>query len=364
VNKIHMEVSGPGGVVACDVDTNGTRSQSFAWGCPDGTVHLALNGSYTTRAVAQGKANSLPTTATETGASDPVTFTVAAKPSPPTGLVASVDAKRVTHLTWAANREADLIGYQVQRAPGRAPKDTDWNAVGNTKDTLFDDNGTTAAGGDYSYRVVAVRAGATPSEGVASDPSNVQSVTVASPPTTTTAPGSKPGSSGSGTGSGTGAGAGSGTGAGTTGAGSGTAASAGSGSAGGSKPRLASSGSVDLSNFAALLDQSRQSGLQAGGAPRPAGSGDPGEGPDSGFNQALPFKKGANGSGGDEPAVGDSGALGVLTEHGGRAPVTFIAASLLVTVVLMHLQWLKREVDRVPLALPAVAPGEDIPEPS
>jgi len=358
VNNIHMDVLSLNGrgTQGADVPASGSRSQSFAWP-GGGSVTLPYNGTYQARATAQGQDGPVDTNGVETG-SALVTFAVAVKPAPPTGLAVTVDANRAANLTWDANHEPDLLGYQVQRATGSAPKDADWSAVGNTTGTTYQDSATASAGGVYDYRVVAVRSGATSDQGVASDPSTTQSVTVASPPTTTTSPSSGgSGESGAGGGGSTGSSqvASGGASAGSTaGAGSGRGST---GSGGGSSPRIATAGSVDLSNFSALLEQQRGAALASAGA-KPAGG--EGEGPDTGFQQNLPFKKKGSSGGSDEAAVGQDGtALGGSSEQGTRAPIAFVAASLLATVVLMHLLWLKREVDRVPLT--ALVPAEEKP---
>jgi hypothetical protein len=185
-------------------------------------------------------------------------------------------------------------------------------------------------------------------------------VTVASPPTTTSSPrgsGSGSGAGGSAPPGGSQASSGS---SGSTGSGASGTGSSGSGGSGGStSPRIATGGTVDLSGFAALLDQQRNAAQAAAAASGRPLAGE-GEGPDTGFEQSLPFKKKGSGGGSDEAAVGQDGtALGATSEQGTRAPIAFVAASLLATVVLMHLLWLKREVDRVPL--PALVPVEEKP---
>jgi hypothetical protein len=361
VGNIHMEVLSLNGhgAQAVDVPTSGSRSQSFSWP-GGGNVTLPYNGTYQARATAQGSDGPVDTNGVETGSSPLVTFAVAAKPAPPTGLAATVDQSRVANLTWDANHEPDLIGYQVQRAKGSAPKGTDWAAVGNTTGTTYQDTGSASSGGTYGYRVVAVRNGATSDQGVASDPSAAQSVTVASPPTTTSSPrgsGSGSGAGGSAAPGGSQASSGS---SGSTGSGASGTGSSGSGGSGGStSPRIATGGTVDLSGFAALLDQQRNAAQAAAAVSGKPLAGE-GEGPDTGFEQSLPFKKKGSGGGSDEAAVGQDGtALGATSEQGTRAPIAFVAASLLATVVLMHLLWLKREVDRVPL--PALVPVEEKP---
>jgi hypothetical protein len=298
------------------VNVNG-NPVPFSW---DYTT--AHNGLYRVRVTAQGRDGALDQSPNETSF---VTRDVAVevRPAPPGNVNAKVDKSRQAVVTWAANPEPDILGYQVQRHRPDMAADA-WEAAANVTTASFADSTTASAGGAYKYRVVAVRRAASPDQAMTSDPSSEQSVTVPNPPgTTTTTPG------------GSGGGGGAGGGGGTTGPG-GSGGGAGGTDANGN-PALASSGKVDLSGFAGLLNSSRR--------PTP---GQPGAiEPDPGFSSELPFKPG-------EEVVGEDGtALGVGIHEVGageeeRKPIMFVAASLLITVILMHLQWLKREVDRVP----------------
>lgn len=264
---------------------------------------------------------------------------VEAKPAAPTGFTAKVNKSRDVTLAWSPNGEPDLLGYQVQRRTGA---DTAWTAVVNTTNTIYTDTGTTSEGGTYVYRVFAVRSAATSGQAVVSDPSAERSVSVPDPPPTTTTT-STTTDAGQGGGSG-----GGGSGGGSGGGGGGTTPTDPGSSGSTDSPELARTGKVDLASFAGLL--------QAAERPTPPGAGTGGRAKedDGTFEGTLPFKQG-------DDAVGEDGtALGVgVHEAGGEAegrkPIAFVAASLLVTVILMHLLWLKREVERVPL--PAETPG-------
>lgn len=317
-----LEGHGDGGI---SVNVNG-NPVPFSW-----DYAAAYNGHYRVTVRAQGRDGAIDPTPSES-ATRSVDVIVEAKPAPPSDVKATVNSKREVTVTWKPNTEPDLVGYQVQR---KHEDDQDWVPVANTTATTFLDTATTAKGGDYSYQVVAVRSSATPNQGIASDPSSVKTVTVAAPPSTTTSTTTAGGGSGGSTGSGGGSGSGGG---GTSGGSTGGAAGSGGGS--NSSPELASAGKVDLNGFSAILDAAR--------APGPgAQAKKPGE-DDGGFDETLPFKQG-------DDAVGEDGtALGIGVEEAGsgneaRKPIAFVAASLLVTVILMHLLWLKREVDKVPL---------------
>ncbi|MDQ1437358.1 MAG: hypothetical protein QOK43_987 [Acidimicrobiaceae bacterium] len=289
----------------------------FAW-----DYATSVNGRYRVTVTARGRDGTIDQTPSETAV---LTRDVAVevKPATPTGVGAKVGKGRDVVVSWNPNTEPDILGYQVQRRHG---DDVDWTAAGNVAETTFDDTATTTQGGSYRYRVLAIRRGSTAEQGLASDPSTEQSVDVPNPPPTTTTTG-RNGSGGS-TGGAGGSGAG---------GSSGVAGSGQPGSAGSTSPELARTGKVDLSGFAGLLSDSKVA------TPKPG----KGKEADGTFDETLPFKPG-------DEAVGEDGtALGVgIKEAGGgargRKPIAFVAASLLVTVLLMHLLWLKREVERVP----------------
>jgi hypothetical protein len=283
------------------------------------------NGHYTFVAAASGSESPIDF---QPGEVSSVTrsFTVELPPAAPTGLQAiGDDVKRSITLTWQPNSEPDLVGYAVYRKSGAT-----YQAVKTTLPDVrsYTDTLGELPAGTYAYQVRAVRRAATGNQAVVSAPaSTTGKVTTAPPaPSTTT---TRPGSGGS---------------TATTRPPTGTTAPGSSG------PSLATSGKVDLSNFAALLDD--KSKLPA--APRSSGP----QEIDNGFDNQLPFDRTTRTSivGGD----GDAQALGGQAVSASRdepsSPLLFLAAGLLVTVLLMHVLWLKGEVEREPL--PALAPSE------
>jgi len=290
------------------VNVNG-NPVPFAWDVP-----AAYNGNYTVKVVAHGRDGAF-----DTSPNEPAVYTrnitVEVLPVPPANVRVETDAKRQVTVRWDPNPEPDLLGYQVQRRLGEPPSNEDpeagWASAGETTSTELTDTATTAAGGTYHYRVRAVRSGATQGTGVWSHPSEVNSVDVANPPPTTSTTSRNGGNGGSG--------------------------GTGNGGSGGSGSPLAQTGKVDLSGFSALLNNAR--------VPSP-GQGRPAE-DDGTYNETLPFKPGEEGELGED---GTGLALGVeeAGESDAPEPIAFVAASLLVTVIVMHLLWLKREVDKVP----------------
>lgn len=302
-----------------------TNSVPFSW-----DPVTTYNGRYRIIVKARGRDGAIDTTPSEEGQAQR-DVVVEVKPTPPADLRASANAKREVVLTWKANAEPDLLGYQVQRIH---EDDDAWSAAGTTKTASFTDTTTTGKGGEYRYRVVAIRSAALAGEGIASDPSSTKTVDVPNPPSSTS---TTAGSGGGGTGGTFGNGASGSGGSGASGGGGGA------GGGGGETTTLASAGKVDLGGFASLLDDATIQNARGGSTVvRQAGE------EDTGFGETLPFKPG-------EDEVGEDGtALAIGVEEAGeegavRKPIAFVAASLLVTVILMHVLWLKREVDKVPL---------------
>jgi hypothetical protein len=132
----------------------------------------------------------------------------------------------------------------------------------------------------------------------------------------------------------------------------GTAGSAGGSTATTTKtPTVATHGKVDLSGFTALLP--------SGGGKLPAAHSTPRAESDPGFGDTLPFHgdaASASASGKDDPAALAGQALASSDDEGSNSSWLFLAAGLLVTVILMHVLWLRDEVNRD--ALPAVTPQD------
>lgn len=311
-----------------EVTANGTSSQKVSF-----SVAVEYNGKY--RAVVsadhvaggplpQSDINSSPT------ASASRDFFVAAPPSPPANVrtVVDRDSRNVT-LNWNANTEKDLLFYVVQRSKGDGP----YSSLGKTDgpgDTSIVDPSTAEAGGEFRYQVVAVRRGAIAGEGVNSDPSPAATATVPAPPgpTTTVPANTTPGG---------------GTGDTATGAGGGTTATTLSPNSPGA---LRTSGTLDLSGFSSIKSQARRA------APRSVEA-------DPGFTETLPFDTtNTTRLVGDERGEAASAAaagsgvreLGAQDASNDRQrSAAFLAAGLLATVLLMHLLWIKGEVQREPL---------------
>jgi hypothetical protein len=302
----------------------GRNPADFGW-----DFNSAYNGVYHLHITATGRDGSIDASPNEQAVYD-ADFSVEAKPTAPSGLSAKANRDRVVELKWTPNSEPDLIGYQVQRSTSAK---TTWTAVANTADAAYTDSGTADEGGTYRYRVVAVRQGAAANAGVASDPSETRSVDVASPPSTPSTTVNGPGGTGGPIG-----------GPGGPGGSGGPGGRAGSGGTD-TSPELARTGKVDLSGFAALLQQARRPDAK----PQEA---------DSGFKSTLPFKEGEDGEIGEDGTALGVGIHEAGESEGSRQPIVFVAASLLVTVILMHLLWLKREVEKAPLPSADVATAE------
>ena len=290
-------------------------------------VKLAYNGAYSATITATGRQRGIVGLGPEETATQTIDFLVAAPATPPTGVKAVVDAaSRAVTVTWKANPEPDLIRYEVKRAKGTS---NDFTVLAKPKagDTSYLDASTASGGGDYRYLVVAVRAGVPGDEELTSDPSALTADAVAKvpdppPPPTTAAPAV----------------------AGTPAAGAGTASSVPAGSPG----AVATPGKVDLSGFDTVRGQTRSV------TPRTVPL------PDPGFQSTLPFPSVASdGTLDDEQGGGDAELaadgtqyreLGAESSSDSRArTMTFFAAGLLATVLLMHVLWVKSEVNRIPL---------------
>lgn len=300
------------------------------------------NGTYRVDVAATGRDNVVDQTDEPGGGASQ--FVIDAPPVPPTNVTTAVnEQKREVTVAWKANEEPDVVGYEVQRQLGSAP----WEQVtvtGKTTTSVLDQS-TARTGGTYRYRVVAFRSSAEVGKLNPSAPSATSTAKVSSPPVTTTTTTTPPaneeeeeeqaGGSRSSGAKGTGSTGGNRTGSGST---SGTGGSAGSSSP---STTLATGGKVDLSGFASLLEQARQSGLTPSV-----------EEVDGGFDEKLPFSgRARDGSGGDAgDREGDDVAIieeGVSDDGSGRLQsFAFLAGGLLATVLVMHLLWVRSEVRR------------------
>jgi hypothetical protein len=305
------------------VSGDGRSSVAFAW-----TPSLPWNGNYTLTLRATGEDRPVDTNGQES-AETTRSFSVEAPPAKPRDVTVRTDPdSRDVDVAWRKNTEPDLIGYQVQRSYDGG----EWLVAGESKETDFRDMSTSERGGTYRYRVVAIRAGASRDAGVASVPSEPATTTVPKPPAKeTTSGGGGSGSSGSGSGSTDQSPSGDGSQTG------GASPGSGSGGSGPSGPTISRSGRVDLSGFGSLLDQTRAPDA----TPIPEF--------DPGFSDTLPFQSQTlnESDGTQELAVPEGG----FSDAGSNQAdlLKFFAAGLLVTVVLMHVLWLRGEVERVPV---------------
>lgn len=307
------------------VTGDGRSSVSFSW-----TPSLPHNGHYTINVRASGEDQPFDTNGAEASETSR-TFAIEASPATPKEVAVRADPdSREVDVTWRKNPEPDLLGYQIQRSVD----ESEWSVAGESEENFFRDTSTAEDGGLYSYRVVAIRKGASADSGVASPPSEAASTTVPNPPggSSNDSGGGSDGDNDS-TGDGGPSGDGSGSGSGTGGSGG-----TGGGTSGGARPpTISRSGRVDLSGFGSLLDRTVAPQVQ----PAPE--------PDPGFSEQLPFQPRTI----TEPADGEIALPddGGITDSGSDQAelLRFFAAGLLVTVILMHVLWLRGEVEKVPL---------------
>lgn len=295
---------------------------------------LDYNGEYRIRAEATATDGAIDANGPETTVRTR-SFYLAVPPVAPADVEATFnDSKRTVAVSWTGNPEPDLLGYIVQRKP-----------EGGSFSSLAEiEPGTTTytdeveeLEGDYAYRVVALREGAqdieaNPAEAyeaLNSDPSAEASATVAAPPTTTS-----PTSSTEQTSSPT-----SEQGGGTT-----TPTS--------EQESFDREGRVDLSGFAALLDQARSRPQ-----PRPTTT-------DPGFTEELPYGSRPPGSSAAPTTAGEPDVEIALADDDGELgegerlrSMAFLAGGLFSFVLLMHLVWIRTEVKHAPLEVDE--PGGD-----
>ena len=303
---------------------DGRSSVTFSW-----TPSLPYNGTYTLNVRASGEDQPFDTNGIETSETSR-NFAIEASPAIPKEVAVRADPdSREVDVTWKKNPEPDIIGYQVQRSVD----ESEWSVAGESQENFFRDTESANDGGLYSYRVAAIRRGATADSGVASPPSQAASTTVPNPPGRNTQ------SSGGGSDGGDSGGDGGPSGDGDSSISSGSSGSGSGGSGGSSGPRsptISRAGRVDLSGFGSLLDQTRAPQVQ----PLPE--------PDPGFSEQLPFEpRTITELEEGEMAVPDGGFNDSGSDQ--AEMLRFVAAGLLLSVILMHVLWLRGEVEKVPL---------------
>ena len=197
ISAVQLAVSpaGPTGGAAvtadgCEVGSGcSTGDVSFTWEVPP----LEYNGPYTVSATGTYCAV-LCLGAPQQASAAPVSFRLGIEPAAPTDLKLSTDEDRSVTVSWARNGEPDLLYYALFRKdPGgefrRLGADIKQPASG--RPSFADSSAAGTNGGDFVYRVFAVRKGFTGDDKSTkiSKASTDRTVTVAPPPTTSTNPG-------------------------------------------------------------------------------------------------------------------------------------------------------------------------------
>ncbi len=178
----------------CEVATAGECDSSqvgYSWAISG----LAYNGPYVVDATAQWCDPLLCLSPAEVSA-EPIEFRLAAEPAAPTDLRVDARADRSVVVSWARNSEPDVRHYGLFRKdPGgefrRVGGDIAQTESG--RPTFTDTSVAGTNGGDFVYRVFAVRNGLSGDDTTdkISKPSGDRTATVV-PPATTTVPGSDP----------------------------------------------------------------------------------------------------------------------------------------------------------------------------
>jgi len=340
---------------------------------------LAYNGQYQLSVDAQ---ESDPPLNSSRSAAYDGSFSVNVPPVAPQGVTAqpAADGSSII-VSWDANPEPDMVGYQVSRSPTSGA----WPAA-VTGTSVTDSNVT--PGTSYTYSVTAVRQGATSGSVLDSSASSASAtdptVTDASPSSgSSTGSGSSSSGSGSSTGSGSTSGSGSGS---TSGSGSGSGASSSSGSgttksgssSGGSgssgsgsrsgQPSLGTYGrapsssggsSGNLSSFDQLVQKTKAQSASSSSAASNGG--------DQGLSGAAlpPLTGNGVAPGSDNPTVApfSSGSSETQAEAGGATTVSYattvenhnavvrdfaaVALAALLLAVVTHLLWLRHAAARL-----------------
>jgi hypothetical protein len=178
----------------CEVVSAGdcdTSEVSFSWAIGA----LAYNGPYVVHGAARW-CDPLLCLSPRSVTADPVEFSLGAEPSAPTELRADAQGDRTVVVSWARNGEPDLQHYALFRKdPGG-----EFRRVGSEiaqpdsgRPTFTDTSVAATAGGDFVYRVFAVRNGASGDETTTKiSRGSADRATTVVPLTTTTAVGTDP----------------------------------------------------------------------------------------------------------------------------------------------------------------------------
>jgi hypothetical protein len=250
------------------------------------------------------------------------TFKLEKPPIAPRNVETSVDeTKRIVSVTWDLNPEPDVVVYCIYQ-------NTKFLDCVDSDERTFAHDLKQQGAGDYKYEVQAFREDANPDDKTfVPGPKTAVTTTVKNSPSVALEGGSPappPPRS--------------------------TSGSTRSPSSAPRPPTSAPGGKVTLNGFGDLLGDRSELPL----SPRDRSRGEV----DTGFDNELPF-----GSPRTSIVSGEEAAQelnGTPASSGDNKPqeLLFLAAGLLVTVILMHVLWIKSEVDRAPLE--AVAPEGDV----
>jgi hypothetical protein len=317
----------------------GNKHQSEQYDIP---LFPASNGKYEIDAVATVHNCNILTCGDATAANKVINITLAVPPAIPTGVKATLKDTVVT-IEWTANSEEDALGYLVERSKnGGAYSCIGAVVQGTATSYKLTDDLKDVDGGNYKWHVVAYRGRDStskaptckePGTGLKTSSAATATIPWKLSTTTTSAPGGSGGSTTTTTTAKSGTGGLSKYGGGASGAGGSTSTAKAS-----KKPNLSA-----LSGLSPVNNLAR--------APKLPTEADPG------FNELLPFQKGAGDAPSDISGL-PSTKLPADNGSGHTTTLLFVAAGLLVTVLSMHVLWLKAQVDRMPLE--ALTP-EEIP---
>jgi hypothetical protein len=133
--------------------TNGAPSTNFSF-----TPVVTRNGPYSVSALVSGTECNVLNSCVLRSSTATTNFNVGVHPVAPRNVRAQVNGDRSVTVSWSANPEPDVFGYQILR---RDPGSSSNRAVNSfLSGTSWTDQGTVATGGDYGYIVIAFRPGA------------------------------------------------------------------------------------------------------------------------------------------------------------------------------------------------------------
>jgi hypothetical protein len=167
-SKDHPGATFPATVTKSPSGQSGQQQQQWAFsGSVPSSQSLTWNGPYQVVAAATEDDSGT----RHQGTSSPVNFAEGVLPQVPSGVSAAKDADgRAATVSWQANPEPDILGYEVQRASANG---SDWSTVSpspRVTDTNYRDT-SVQQGSDYQYRLIADRSGAQQGQTLRSSPS-------------------------------------------------------------------------------------------------------------------------------------------------------------------------------------------------